>query len=701
MIPNLKKLGYYLLSSMFLVLVAILTVFYYYGRDLPSELTLLNYNPPTTTRIFSADGDLIEEYAVEHRLIVKFKDIPLILKGAFIIAEDREFYSHSGLSVQSLMRAIIENTARKSWQRKPAGGSTITQQVAKNLLVGNAKNFSRKIREAIMAFRIENSIPKDKILEIYLNQLYLGKCCYGIGEACSYYFNKTMEKIEPHEAAFLAAIPSAPTVYVNSLNSPKLLMKRNSILYQMYEMGYINKEQLKQAITKPIKIIARKNKVFSPFYSNEVFRLFLQYVSKNSFFRDGYSITTSMKKDFQYCAQKAFEDGIIEYTKNNVPWDGKLGNINEDNSISLQYINNHLPSTVNKIQASIITKVDKNNIICELENKTKVVVSSGKYSTKLLNVGDVVLCRQIKKAYELYQTPKVTGGIAIMDVSNGDILALSGGYSFDVSSFNCITQAQRQPGSTIKPFVYAAALEAGKDEYDIIEDKQLTITLPNGEVYTPHNYSGKSYGKTYLRDGLIYSRNLTTINLANEVGLGQISALLNKANLIKDKMPISAVLGAVEVSPIQLLAAFSAFFNNGKMIKPRLITAIESRGKASELKKLTSELCHPQHIKIMESNTANLIKNMLHDVVKIGTAKSIANLEAVYNLKLYGKTGTTNEFKDAWFIGAIEDKSQTYIVCVFVGYPKPKTLGDHCSGSSVALPIFANFVKYFYFNPKR
>ncbi len=276
MINKLRKLGFYFLSFVFLISAFAFAIFYYYGRDLPSETTLLNYTPPTTTRIFSSENELIEEYAIEHRLIADFKDIPLILRGAFIIAEDREFYNHSGVSFQSLIRAVIENTARKSWTKKPAGGSTITQQVAKNLLVGNAKNFSRKVREAIMAFRIEVSLPKDKILEIYLNQLYLGKGCYGIREACNYYFNKSMNEIEPHEAAFLAAIPSAPTVYVNSYNSPKLLMKRNSILYQMYDMGYINNDQLKRSLAKPIKINSKKKKKKN--YFHHIFQMkFLDY----------------------------------------------------------------------------------------------------------------------------------------------------------------------------------------------------------------------------------------------------------------------------------------------------------------------------------------------------------------------------------------------------------------------------------------
>ncbi len=406
-----------------------------------------------------------------------------------------------------------------------------------------------------------------------------------------------------------------------------------------------------------------------------------------------------MNKKFQYCAQKALEDGIIEYTNQNISWNGTLGNISECKS-SLKEINNQLPNTINKIQACVVRKIDSDNLICEIWNKKLIQVNCLKYSPKDINIGDIVLCRQNGKSFELYQTPEVTGGIVIMDLPSGNILALSGGYSFDLSSFNCITQAQRQPGSTIKPFVYAATIESGKDEYDIVEDKPVTLILSNGERYTPHNYNGKSYGKTYLREGLIYSRNLTTVNLAREIGMNQISDLLKHANLIKNKAPISAVLGSVEVTPIQLLSAFSAFFNNGKMITPKFVTDIEKSTPISEFETLKESLCSSKQTKIVEPRTAEIIKNILHDVVKFGTAKRASALEEEFGLEIFGKTGTTNDFKDAWFVGAIKDKLKTYLMCVFIGYSIPKTLGEHCSGSKVALPIFMNFVNYFYSNTK-
>lgn len=636
----------------------------------------------------------MEEYAIEHRVIAKFKDIPLIVKGAFIIAEDRQFYNHAGISFQSLLRAIIENTARKSWDKKPAGGSTITQQIAKNLLVGNARKLSRKIREAIMAFRIESCIPKDKILEIYLNQLYLGKGCYGIVEACNSYFGKTLNKIEAHEAALLAALPSAPTIYINSKGFKKLTTKRNSILYQMYEMGYIGKEELYKNIQKPIEIKNRKQKLPAPYFSDEIFRMFSQYISRSVFFRNGYVITTTFNKEIQNHAEKALEDGMIEYTKR-TPWRGRLGNSKINSKLSLTELNQNLASTINHIEACKVVGTGEKQIICETSSKTRIIIklSDKFYKTAKFEEGDIILFRKTDNDYELYQVPEVTGGIIVMDAKTGEVLALSGGYSFDINPFNCITQATRQPGSTIKPFVYATAIEEGMSDYDIVEDKQISIKLRNGKIYTPHNYDGKTYGETYLRDGLIYSRNLTTVNIAQNIGMTKISKLLQEFGLIRGKAPISAVLGSMEVTPLQIVTAFSAFFNDGKMVYPRFVKTFSQQTQAFHLETLRDILCKNKTKIVLSKRTANIIKNILHDVVQYGTANKISNLENLFNVKLYGKTGTTNNFKDAWFVGGIEKDEKTYLVCVFIGYPKPKSLGEHCSGSKVALPVFANFIK--------
>jgi penicillin-binding protein 1A len=675
-------------------------VFYYYGRDLPSEMTLLRYTPMVTTRIYSSGGELVEEYAIEHRIPEPFEKIPFTVSGAFIIAEDKDFYNHSGISVSSLLRAVLENTSKKLWQRKPAGGSTITQQIAKNLFVGPTKSVTRKIREAIMAFRIETRIEKNKILEIYLNQLYLGKGCYGVAEACNYYFDKPLAEIEPHEAAFLAAIPSAPSIYVNMRNSEKLLAKRNSIIYQMYNFGYISKEQLKLSLSKPISVKLRKHKLYAPYFSDEIFRILSPQIPRGDFFRSGYSITTTMDKRIQRCAERALEDGLIAFTKS-TRWRGTLGRVSsskKNNSLKtfsvcqLTNINKQLPFTFNKIEACVVTSVLKNSIRGLREDGASLTVgiSASHYGGHRPSVGDIVLYREVSdKSYELYQTPKVTGGIAVMDPKTGDVLGMSGGFNFGMSAFNCITQAMRQPGSTIKPFVYAAAIDNDMTEYDIINDEEVHVKLSNGTNYSPKNYSGKTYGPTYLRDGVIYSRNLTTVNLALTLGMKKISDFLKNAELVKKDLPISSVLGAMETSPIKLTSAFSAFFNEGVMVYPRFLLKITCAGNSVE-----SRYCMRSSKRLMSSETANTMRGILRDVVRCGTASSILPLEEKYGIELYGKTGTTNEFKDAWFVGCVFDprSNREYLVCVFVGHHTPSSLGNRKSGAVVALPIFENFV---------
>ncbi len=684
-ITKFKNILFYFFSIVFVILSAIVTVFFYYGRTLPSELTLLDYSPPVTTRIYASDNKLMEEYAIERRIMISYENIPEIVKAAFIIAEDKEFYNHAGLSIQSLLRAIIENTSKRVWYTKPAGGSTITQQVAKNLLVGNERSLSRKIREAIMAFRIESSISKNKILEIYLNHLYLGKGCYGIVEACNYYFNKSIDKITPEEAAFLASLPSAPSVYVNMADTTKLVLKRNAILSQMYEAGFINKEQLLDSLSRPINLKISKTKLNVPYFSEEVRRIFLKHIPTEQFLKGGYNITTTMDWNLQSIAQKCLEDGLIEHAKTTT-WEGPL------KSHNLEEIEKNLPKTTNKIIPVTITAIEQDTITAQNSSETAIKFKS----SQKLSIGDTVLCRQLENGrYELFYEPKATGGIIVMEADTGNILAMSGGYSFDIGFFNCATQAKRQPGSSIKPFIYAAALENDFDEFDEIEDKAISIKLENGTYYTPHNYSQRVYGKMPLRDGLIYSRNLATINLAKQVGYSKISKILKDLDLIDGKFNVSYVLGSYETTLLNLVTAFSTIINNGNMVYPRFVIQVTKQSQPATT--LNDEICKRKIKKnIMSAETAATIKNMLRDTAKYGTANKLAYVfDHFNNIDVGGKTGTTNDFKDAWFIGYITKGAQTIIVGVFVGYKIPKSLGEHASGAKIALPIFLNFLKKF------
>lgn len=676
---------YYIVSILFLCITSVFAIFYYYGNDLPSELTLLDYTPLTASRIYDADGNLMEEYATERRIVLPFDEIPILVKGAFLIAEDKNFYNHGGISLQGFLRAVIENTARKGWTKKPTGGSTITQQVAKNLLVGNARTMRRKIREAIMAFRIENSLSKDKILEIYLNQLYLGKGCYGVASACEYYFGKNIANATPAEVAFIAALPSIPNVYINNLNSKKLRIKINSILYQLYDWGYINKEQLKIAIKTPIRINREPKPHPYPYYSDEIFRLISQKVSKEAFFKCGFQITTAMNTVIQHIATKAFEDGLIQYTKHYQPW--KLPKFSTNDLAKIQ-----LPHTVNVITPCKVVEINRDHIVAINKDKEHIIVNFGTYNDAVIHNEDIILARKINDGYELYMQPEVTGGIIVMDASNGDVLAMSGGYSFDISAFNCITQAHRQPGSAIKPFVYATAIETGMNEHNIILDEPVKIKFSNGYTYTPKNYDDKYLGEIELRDGLILSRNTATVNLAQTIGMYKINNLFMDLELTNRRFPISAVLGAIDVSPIKLLSAFSVFINNGKMVKPRFIKHISQFNERYANKSLTADLTKVHVVQVISPETANTIRSILRDVIHYGTATQLSALEEQFGIEIIGKTGSTNDWKDAWFVGAVTKNNHTLLVGVFVGFPIPKSLGHKAYGATVAMPIFKSFI---------
>lgn len=684
------KIVYYCINIIFICSSIFLCIFYYYGRDLPSELTLLDYLPLSSTRIYSSEGDVLEEYALEHRLVVPLEEIPIIVRESFIIAEDKEFYKHGGISIQGLIRAFINNNIKHLWSKKTVGGSTITQQVAKNLLVGNAKNISRKIKEAIMAFRIESSISKDKILEIYLNQLYLGKGCYGVAAACEYYFGKNINAIKPEEAAFLASLPSSPTAYVNGLKSKELLAKEKLILKQLYELGYITKEQLKKSVNKQVKINKNKKKHTASYFADEVLRQVSKKVSQSAFFTCGYSITTTLNMYIQYCATKALEDGLIEFreTKPYVKIDYGTKDLNKIKKMLPNTINNIIPCKVLLYNDYYLKCTDKDNKIITIDTEYL------SYPDAKLNKDDVILLIERDGTYDLYQQPEFTGGIVVMDANSGDILALSGGYSFDLSAFNCITQGFRQPGSTIKPFVYAAAIDNGINANEYIIDKQINIRLSDGSIYTPRNYDNQYSGKIKVKDALIFSKNAATINLVQTIGMHHIRKLLKSLELTNKHIPISAVLGSIETSPINLMSAFSIFLNNGIMVYPRFIKKIKQYNNQYVNQSILQSLCIAKSKQVVSENTANTINNILHEVVEYGPSRKLFPLEKKYKIRIIGKTGTTNDSKDLWFIGSFTKNNQSYIIGVFVGYMIPKPLDTYAS--KVALPIFEKFIDNYF-----
>jgi penicillin-binding protein 1A len=467
-------------------------------------------------------------------------------------------------------------------------------------------------------------------------------------------------------------------------DNSKLLLKRNSILSQMHDLGFIDRKQLLDSLAKPINIRNMKSKLLVPYFSEEVRKLFSRHVSTEQFLRGGYNIVTTMDKKLQNIAQKCLEDGLIALEKTK-----KRDFIIR--AVNLQEIERRLPRTVNNIFPVVVEKVHSNFFEAKNVEGKKLIINF----EENLKTGDFVLCREMEGGtYELYQEPKVSGGIIVMDADNGDILAMSGGYSFDINSFSCATQAKRQPGSAIKPFVYAAALESGMDENDEIDDRPVTIKLENGKYYSPKNYSRKIYGKMPMRDGLIYSRNLATINLVQKIGYKKILNLLKNIGLVGENFNLSCALGSYEVTLLRLVSSFSIFLNGGDMVHPRFIKYVTQQ-KYGETH-LENSMCENKVIRrLISEETAISIKNMLRNTAQYGTAQQLDGAFEEYDVDIGGKTGTTNDFKDAWFIGYITKEERTIIVGIFVGYLTPMSLGEHASGSRVALPIFSKFLKEF------
>jgi penicillin-binding protein 1A len=576
------------------------------------------------------------------------------------------------------------------------GGSTITQQVAKNLCVGKEKGFCRKIKEAIMAFRIESFISKDKILEVYLNAIYLGKGCYGAAEALDYYFGKSLDKATPEEAAFIAAIPNAPTIYSNMEDMSKILLKRNSILYQMHEQKYISDEELERSLQTPISFKKKKCDLFGKYFSNEIYRTVSTIIPKKHFLENGVTVISTMKKHIQAEAEKSLEDGLILY-EHRQRYKGIF--CNEENTKNyvqlLKCTEKMTPRTINLIFPVVVIDVKKDFYECVNSSLRKIKLKRDiKIFTDVpdFKKGDVIFVRETKKdEFELYQEPGATGGIVVMDPYSGEVMAMVGGYSFEKNIFNCVTQAKRQPGSCIKPFVYASALENGMRENDVIADKAVSIRLSNGKIYSPSNYDKKELKEIVFRDALIHSRNLPTIDISLKIGMDAISKTLRDFGLLDGaevkKIPISSVLGSIETTLINLTAAFCTFLNKGFKITPRLINSIKPKIEPGLLPKDTQE-------RIISEETAKTMKGILNDVVKRGTASKIKWVEKAYEIEVGGKTGTTNGYKDSWFIGYIKTKEgKIFVVGVFVGKENGSTLGKKVTGSTVALSIFLNFIQ--------
>ena len=705
-----KKTLVIFLSSILLLLIVTVSILWGFSNDLPDYKFLKNYKAPVSSKVYSGDGDLIQDFSSEKRIFIPYNSIPPKVINAFLSAEDKNFFDHPGVDAKGVLRAVIKNFSNIVNSRRLEGASTITQQVAKNFLLSNEVSLNRKLKEAILAFRIERSLSKERILELYLNQIYLGQGTYGIASASLEYFDKSVDELEYIEAALLAALPKAPSRYNPYKNEKLAKFRRDLVLKNLFDNKYIDKKVYEDLKNTKIKL-KKREKVFledSRYYVEEIRKNTIKQLGYDKVYKEGLNIKTPLNLELQKLATISLREGIEKYDRRK-GWRGPIQNI--DLSIKdwpSQIKLKKLEKTFNW-KIARVTKIGISNFeIVTSDGETGYIINENIKWTRKKNTsfkeGDIIYVNKKggSNEYILKQLPTVNGAIVVMDPYNGRVLALSGGFSFNQSEFNRATQAKRQPGSAFKPFVYAAALENGYSPSTLVLDAPLVLAQGTDlKMWKPENYGKKFYGPSTLRMGLEKSRNLMTVRISQDLGLKKITKISKELGIYENPDELLSIsLGSAETTLLKLTSAYCSFVNGGKLIEPKLIDRIQdSEGNTifkTEVRKCRN--CEDVSIQsndvpeikddskqIFSPQTAYQITSILEGATKTGTAKKLRDLK----MDLAGKTGTTNKNTDTWFIGFTSD----LVIGVYVGYDEPKSLGKFETGAKTAMPIFKSFIK--------
>jgi penicillin-binding protein 1A len=731
----IRLIGYFFGIGVMLALVAAAGVAMYLSgltKDLPDYEVLANYEPPVTTRVHASDGALMAEFARERRLYLPIQAVPDRVKAAFLSAEDKNFYHHLGVDISGLARAVVTNLQNFGSGRRPVGASTITQQVAKNFLLTSDQTYERKIREMILAFRIEQAYSKDRILELYLNEINFGLGAYGIAGAALTYFDKSVNELTVADAAYLAALPKAPSNYHPFRHTDRAIERRNWVIDQMVQNGYVERAEGDKAKAEPLGVTPRRrgNYLFAgEYFTEEVRREIMARYGEKALYEGGLSVRTSLDPKLQLIARKSLQHGLLKFDrlrgyrgpKDKVDisgdWGEALGKVKglddvpewrlavvlesskSGLSIGLQPKREISGALESKREEGTVAAEDMSWAMRHLVNGKRVKASS---PAEVLQPGDVVYVEKkdgSDTAYELRQSPEVSGGMVAMDPHTGRVLAMVGGFSFAESEFNRATQAYRQPGSSFKPIVYAAALDIGYTPASVIMDGPITIN-DGTTVWSPKNYDGKAAGPSTLRMGIERSRNLMTVRLANDMGMKTVAEYAERFGVYDKMSPMIAMsLGSGETTVMRMVSAYSVMANGGRQIKPSLIDRIQDRYGKTVFKhdERGCEGCvatdwtgqaEPELIdnaeQVLDPMTAYQITSMMEGVVSRGTAVTVSEL----GRPMAGKTGTTNDEKDAWFIGY----TPNLVVGLYMGYDKPQGLGKGSTGGGLAAPIFKEFM---------
>lgn len=699
-------------------------VIHHYSKDLPDYSQLQSYEPPIITRIYAGDGRLMAEYAQQRRIFMHVEKIPDIVKNAFLAAEDQNFYDHNGIDLTAVMRAVIVNLKNLGGDRRLVGASTITQQVAKNFLLTNEVRFERKIKEAILAMRMEKALSKNRLLELYLNEIFLGQRAYGVAAASLIYFNKSLDELSIDEAAYLAALPKAPNNYHPIRKHDAALGRRNWVIERMAINDFITPAQAELAQAKPLVTqTTRDNDVVdAQFFAEEVRRELNRQYGGDSLYQGGLTVKTSVDPALQKAAEKALRDGLMAYDKRH-GYRGRIANLKNMDQWQEGLEAIALPEgMLDEWDLAVVLEVNAQSAQLGFsgDKKSTLPLEGVRWARKCLQdcyalgpeiirvsdvveIGDVLVVEQADEAYALQQIPKVQGALIALDPHTGRVLAMQGGWTFGASKFNRATQAQRQPGSAFKPFVYLPALDEGFTPSSRVLDAPFVYEQAPGDFWRPTNYSNKVYGPTPIRVGIEKSRNLMTVRLADHVGMDKVVEYAARFG-IADKMKplLSFSLGAGETTLLKMTTAYGMLVNGGKEITPTFIDRVQDRdgktifsydrrdcancGTLIRWEGQRAPNVADARKQIADEKTVYQIVSILEGVVERGTARKIGEK---FEHPLGGKTGTTNDSKDAWFIGFSPD----LVVGVFVGFDDPKSMGKRETGSSVAAPIFSDFME--------
>ncbi|WGD30792.1 penicillin-binding protein 1A [Ancylobacter sp. WKF20] len=697
-----------------------------FSQDLPDYSQLQNYEPPVMTRVHAGDGSLVAEYAKERRLYLPIQNIPKLVLDAFISAEDKNFYSHGGIDVTGIGRAAYAFVQNYGSGRRPQGASTITQQVAKNFLLTNEVSFDRKIKEALLALRIERTYSKDKILELYLNEIYLGIGSYGVAAASLLYFDKSVSELTIAEAAYLAALPKGPNNYHPFRRHEAAVERRNWVIDRMAENGYITEQQATEAKATDLSVVVRPTgaHIFSAeYFAEEVRREIFERYGEDKLYGGGLSVRTTLNPKLQQIAKESLLAGLTRYDEQrgwhgvvtridtSGDWGARLADVRTFTDIPWR-LAVVLESDAQGARIGLQPQRDRSGVLTSQRDVGLVTGDGAKWAVRgakggvasILKPGDVVYVEQVQgkpDQWRLRQQPRIEGALIAMDPWTGRVLAMVGGFSFDESQFNRATQAQRQPGSSFKPFVYAAAIDNGYTPSSIVLDAPFELNQAGQATWRPENYSGKFYGPQTLRFGLEQSRNVMTVRLANDIGMPVIVDYAKRFGIVDNLLPVlSMSLGAGETTTMRMAGGYSIFANGGKRVKPTLIDRIQDRyGKtiykhderecrgcdAAQWQDQPEPTLIDRREQVLDPMTAYQMVGMMEGVVQRGTGTA---LKAI-GKPVAGKSGTTNEEKDAWFVGFTPDM----VVAVYLGFDTPKPMGKGSTGGLLAAPVVRDFMQ--------